>query len=1544
MLYVFQMDVGQMLTFDISLLMDTVARLQQEIAHVTGISVDQQILLLSGGQSLHPDQKVISYGAGADTNPVFLFSKLAITSQEPPLIKSFGVSKEVLHVLKDRVADAVKLPVSFDTVTTRTKLAIQVRDNAGKILTFCNNEFKEQHLQHQGWSAVVANLEEIAQALQKTRSKFSKMFATFLPLREKHFSLLSNFQEVLELLSRIPLLKPLREEEEEVIVQVGRKSVADSDVLSFISPSPAPVNLLEWITTQSKGQSLEGLQLKCYNDLVFFNEEMFDQYERGVHELLDLVSADTQMKALVGIERRLSELEKRLNEAKRIAKAQNDMAQAFMSQQSRLSSTPDSSVLPDLCTSHKQQLRQMLDGHQRLEALQGNFCRSKQEMSTNIHHRLGWVVDIETKISKLDSDLIFHMKTLKLLEVNLELLSQVKAAPQVYAQMVMEAARRKVFSQQFELWADSLVGDSKQLYEAEVELRKHFTNKLGQHFFLHTLFKGFGDMPPNFATKAPQQFDSSLPNITTEDISLLKSSVPELEGSLCTPIVVQSFPQNQASFRRLGGSTSPHSVLPNSQSSQTEWSHQLGDIPSVVTATEAPPTTFSLPELQESRATEYLPAVSSLTDTMREAISSETVTAVESTAGGQTEAMGAGAGGERPASQGSQSGKSKTKANSVHTTESTSPLSSTEFATADFYIEDAMPSPMRSTSDSETISSLQAELLDKVNLIRDLEEKLRKRDNRQTSDGCGTESGPVNVTKQSSSATLVGVVDVSEQVSTSNSSEAENMEIVALEQVSEEAEGKRCCCDQAQAKEELDRRIASCQQTIEELSHVLEDTEKDKLVCEEKYNRCIEERNRTVTELEVRLKATEAELVDVKTKVESCNSDLHKLKLSLSESRAVNEELQKEVNKGEESLVRVRGRLLEFRTIAREQLSSFRNVLKELKSSVSDNKRDVDTSVVSLLNTVEEKVSCFNNSVLADANSEFVKEKEVLNTSILALKAELSEARAANNEKVLHLNRHNEELSSRLLENQSHFTKNFSEQQAEFDSAVKELKTKHSLELELEVEGCKTEMRKLLDEAEQQVATRDKLLEELRCEVELAKKTAGEERVRLETVHMDKLCEMEKRHQAKLESNTFELSEKYRTDFEATFEKGNEQIAQLKNQLENLEKSLVAEKEAALTQLVDEHGAALRELEQKLEEQREDMAQCLEQKQLDHAHKLTELKIQFDLERESLLAELRKVKDHVMTSSETQTDLLADVISLTSSASYGSEEMIANRHPTTQTEDSSTATDNTAEASRAKLQQTIDDLNTQLTSAQERISGLQTEVDTVRQEKDELMTQQKQLEEAAPRSPDQLSQSRMALLSSEFSRYQEMMESTGGDNSTSFILMDKERISSPTSPTDNEEVKMRDVKIAELEKKVMEISMTASEKQSANDKVSIKGCERGDLVLLCLDERHDQYVVFTVGANLHFLHSDSLEPLGLKRSVDLSCRKTWILAEVVDKEYCLAKKPQNRFRVPQGTCFYRVKCKPWRSEAECGKELVRHVKPPKGERGEGARPKKSDKA
>ena len=47
------------------------------------------------------------------------------------------------------------------------------------------------------------------------------------------------------------------------------------------------------------------------------------------------------------------------------------------------------------------------------------------------------------------------------------------------------------------------------------------------------------------------------------------------------------------------------------------------------------------------------------------------------------------------------------------------------------------------------------------------------------------------------------------------------------------------------------------------------------------------------------------------------------------------------------------------------------------------------------------------------------------------------------------------------------------------------------------------------------------------------------------------------------------------------------------------------------------------------------------------------------------------------------------------------------------------------------------------------------------------------------------------------------------------------------------------------------------------------------------------------------------------RTVGPGRRPQWVLGEIVDKEYCQAKKTANRFKVPIGTKFYRVKAVPW---------------------------------
>jgi len=98
---------------------------------------------------------------------------------------------------------------------------------------------------------------------------------------------------------------------------------------------------------------------------------------------------------------------------------------------------------------------------------------------------------------------------------------------------------------------------------------------------------------------------------------------------------------------------------------------------------------------------------------------------------------------------------------------------------------------------------------------------------------------------------------------------------------------------------------------------------------------------------------------------------------------------------------------------------------------------------------------------------------------------------------------------------------------------------------------------------------------------------------------------------------------------------------------------------------------------------------------------------------------------------------------------------------------------------------------------------------------------------------------------------------------------------------------------------------------AADGRISVVSSARGDRVMIVFSEKHNNYAIYVEGSVLHFLHSDCLDDLGLSKDKGGGEeRKRFLTAEVVDKEFCQAKKAGNRFNVAVGTKFYRVRCKP----------------------------------
>lgn len=72
-------------------------------------------------------------------------------------------------------------------------------------------------------------------------------------------------------------------------------------------------------------------------------------------------------------------------------------------------------------------------------------------------------------------------------------------------------------------------------------------------------------------------------------------------------------------------------------------------------------------------------------------------------------------------------------------------------------------------------------------------------------------------------------------------------------------------------------------------------------------------------------------------------------------------------------------------------------------------------------------------------------------------------------------------------------------------------------------------------------------------------------------------------------------------------------------------------------------------------------------------------------------------------------------------------------------------------------------------------------------------------------------------------------------------------------------------------------------------KLNIDSCKPGDLVLVVWDLAHQNFKILQESSCLYFLNAECLDSLGLK-IVDGQPNKLYCYAEVVDKEYCHARK------------------------------------------------------
>lgn len=139
-------------------------------------------------------------------------------------------------------------------------------------------------------------------------------------------------------------------------------------------------------------------------------------------------------------------------------------------------------------------------------------------------------------------------------------------------------------------------------------------------------------------------------------------------------------------------------------------------------------------------------------------------------------------------------------------------------------------------------------------------------------------------------------------------------------------------------------------------------------------------------------------------------------------------------------------------------------------------------------------------------------------------------------------------------------------------------------------------------------------------------------------------------------------------------------------------------------------------------------------------------------------------------------------------------------------------------------------------------------------------------------------------------------------NSTQMSLL-RDRLDQVLQDKEKMELELRKVK-----QKLMKFQSDSSGKRSA----TIESCSVGDLVTIVWNPTHEQYTLVQDSQTLYFLHADCYTDLGLVSPSVAGILPATLhtFGVVTKKDYCRARKDENRYKVSKGSQFYVIKAKP----------------------------------
>ncbi|XP_034558575.1 RB1-inducible coiled-coil protein 1 [Notolabrus celidotus] len=1609
-LYVFQVNNGSTLTFETDLAVQTVLELKHAIQAKYKIAIQHQVLVVNGGECMAAERRVCNYSAGTETNPIFLFNKEMILCDRDPTIPktTFSIESEI----QVKVEESLLMPAVFHTVASRTQLAREMSEVANKLSSFCERLVHDEHLQHQGWAAIMANLDDCTLSYQKLLMKFETSYTTYQRDLEEIKVKLTKLGTAVSVMAKIPLLECLtrhsyRESMEKsnstpgkdsdgtegekstdsvrcaaagkkasklaaflsasgtpTCEQTGdqetnemtdsgglRAALLDDDTPEFANPSSFNVTLLDWINVQDRPNDVESVVRKCFDSINRLDPRIIQPFLSDCRDTISKLD-NQNMKAIKGLEDRLYALDQMIASCKKLVNEQKELAQGFVANQKRAENLKDTSVLPDLCLSHTNQLMIMLNNHRKLLDIKKKCTTAKQELANNLQVRLKWCCYVMLHADQDGEKLQALLRLLTELIERVRVVEALSSVPQMYCLAVVEVVRRKMFMRHYREWAYALVKDGKLLYEAEKYKRESFGKLFRKSFLRNRLFRGLDSWPPtSFCTRKPRRFDDELPDITVEDLQYLKS---------CCPLEVQPFLMvpTMCDFEPLNRHVETLQQLVQAAQSVDEMSQTITDLLSEQRASYSQ---------SAHRSSLFTPLSKSILRTSAQ-MSSKT-----------------------PSSLNLQG-----------------PSCQPQHVPVPAPLEDLSPDSIDAqTFDFETIGHpnmdpvLQQGSLDLDSLAESPESDFMSAVNEFVIEENLISPNPISdpispeMMVESLYSSVINAID-NRRMQDTTILERENSRIAVLKKVTDKYRS---------AAEESHSNLRSVK---DDLCHLRG------LVLKEHHDFGFVLRSMTTEVQNIVENIAQTHEMEFKEKHQNellaLRQEQEKQVQTLTEENQVNQNIVRDVQR---AMLELEG-LMERKEKELTQLenekerwaeteSSQTERIKCLEQMSSDQSEEIKTlsaskdSLTGQLESLHFEIERSQQKIQQELEAvEQLHLKELEDKMKQEHQAELETFTKNNQEALEHLAAEN---SAKLSEAADHHTTALGErdnQIKDMEARVTELaELRCKLEVELALKESETEeVKLLLEEAKTQQA------DVLKTQVEAETKALSEE-----------LADLKKQLQVKNEEYEVDLAElrtlmRIEKDhcISELVERHEEEIILLRTELSSLQQHAQdvqkshSEQQQSLQQEFDQQLVALSEekeeqqrsfqqLEQELrtvisnlQAENDLFAHKLEQdrgreaaaKDSEEASKIASQDAFKELEQQKeevkrLLDKIKQLESELQEKQSFKSDEglplhaegHADVgapLSLDSALQERLQSQIELLEKRKNEEIQNLKTSLIAEQQtnfntvltreKLKKEQIISELSEKLqkvTQQQEKDKGL---IETLSEDRASVMQEKKHLEEELNRLRS------TALISSTFfSPNPSVQEASEAGASAARALSvagacssdpmaDADRLASVAAIRDDEQVDSAveasmvtvhdNILMSEEKQRILLLERTLHMKEEENkrlsqrlmsqsmssvssrhsDKIAIRDFQVGDLVLIILDERHDNYVLFTVGPTLYFLHSESLTALDLKPASGTS-RRPWVLGKVMEKEYCQAKKAQNRFKVPLGTKFYRVKAVPW---------------------------------